>query len=186
MGLMKIFQKVNECEPSKMITAFTGRVFSNTEKCDEELAYDDLDASYKDLYVRSTEICKMLGEQKKINSQLLTERSSHLTKILELNNEVTLLNSQLEQVKKQVRMMTTGNGVLDEILEGQVKGKPNGIGFDYEPLNQKQRNMNFAYALDDHGMISKQKQDKDIKFVGAAGTDVTSTSKPMLKHPEEH
>jgi len=31
--------------------------------------------------------------------------------------------------------MITGTVVLDKILEGQVKGKPNGIGFDYEPLN---------------------------------------------------
>jgi len=105
-------------------------------------------------------ICKMLEEQKKINSKLLTERSSHLTKISELNDEVTLLNSQLEHVKKQVRMMTTGTGVLDKILEGKVKVKPNGIGFDYEPLNQKQRNRNFAYDLEDHGLIRKQKQDK--------------------------
>jgi len=46
--------------------------------------------------------------------------------------------------------------------------------------------MNFAYALEDHGLIRKQKQDKDIKFVGAAGTNVGTISKPMLKHPEEH
>jgi hypothetical protein len=83
-------------------------------------------------------------------------------------------------------MITTGTSVLDKILEGQVKGKPNGIGFDYEPLHQKQRNMNFAYALEDHGLIRKQKQNKYIKFVGVAGTNVVSISKPMLKHFEEH
>jgi hypothetical protein len=44
--------------------------------------------------------------------------------------------------------------------------------------------MNFAYALEDHGLIRKQKHDKDIKFVGAAGTYVAS--KTMLKHSQGH
>ena len=107
-----ILESVSEYEPLKRVNAFTGIVCSDTESCDEELAYDDLAASYKDLSFRSTEICKMLGEQKKINSQLLTERSSHLTKISELNNEVTLLNSQLEQIKQQVEMMTNNTTVI--------------------------------------------------------------------------
>jgi hypothetical protein len=33
-------------------------------------------------------------------------------------------------------MLNKSSNVFDEILEGQVKGKPNGIGFDYEHLNQ--------------------------------------------------
>lgn len=88
----------------------------------------------------------MLEEQKKINSQLLAERSNHLAKISELNDEVRLLNSQFDHIKKQVKMMTTGTSTLDEILEGQVKENPNGIGFDYNPLNQRKQNHNFAYT----------------------------------------
>lgn len=57
-----ISERISECESAKKVTALTGRVFSDTESCDEELAYDDLATSYKDLYVRSPEICKMLGE----------------------------------------------------------------------------------------------------------------------------
>jgi len=128
----------------------------------------------------------MIGEQKKISNQLLTERSNHLAKISELNDEVTLLNSQHEQVKKQVGMMTTDSGIPDEMSQGQDKGRANGIGFDYEPLNQKQRNRKFAYASEDHGMIRKEKQDKDIKIIDPSGTDVASTSKTMLKPPQEH
>jgi hypothetical protein len=45
-----------------------------------------------------------------------------------------LLNSQLDNVFKQVRMMTNGIDVLDRMLEGQVMGKPNGIGFTHEHL----------------------------------------------------
>jgi len=63
-----ISDKDNEYEPTKRVAAFIGRVFSDTDSCDEELVYDDLAASYKELYFRSAEICKLLGEQKKINS----------------------------------------------------------------------------------------------------------------------
>jgi len=58
-----ISDKDSEHEPAKRIASLTRRVFSNTDSCDEELAYDDLAASYKDLYFRSAEICKKLGEQ---------------------------------------------------------------------------------------------------------------------------
>jgi len=165
---------------TNQVNAMTGRVSSDTKSCDEELDYDELVASYKGLYVKSAEICKMLEEQKKINSQILAERSNHLAKISELNDEVRLLNSQFEHIKKQVKMMTTGASTLDEILEGQVKENPNGIGFDYNPLNQKQQNHNFAYTLEDHGMIRNEKQ--DIRVTVATGINTASTSKIMLQY----
>ena len=108
------------------------------------------------------------------------------TKISELNDEVTLLNSQLEQVKKQVEMMTDDSTILDDMTEGQGKRKANGIGFDYKPLNQKQRNRKFAYALEDHGMIRKGEHDKDVKVIDPSGIDVASTNKIMLKHSQGH
>jgi hypothetical protein len=46
-----ISRKINEYESLKRVTTLTGRVFFDTESCDEELAYDDLATSYKDLYV---------------------------------------------------------------------------------------------------------------------------------------
>lgn len=61
---------------TKQITAMTVRVSSETESCYEELVYDELVASYKGLYAKSTEICQMLEEQKKENGQLLAERSN--------------------------------------------------------------------------------------------------------------
>jgi len=80
--------------------------------------------------------------------------------------------------------MTNGTSTLDDILEGQVKEKPNGIGFDYNLLNQKQHNRIFAYTLEDRGMIIKEKQ--DISFVVAIGINIASTSKLMLQHSGEH
>jgi len=126
----------------------------------------------------------MLEEQKKINSQLLGERSNHLAKISELNDEVRLRNSQFEHIKKQVKVMTTGTSTLDEILEGQVKKNPNGIGFDYNPLNQRQQNRKSAYTPEDHGMIRKEKQDISVTY--AIGRNTPSTNKIILQHSGTH
>jgi len=55
----------DESNFTKQENVMTGRVSSDTESCDEKLDYDELAASYKGLYARSAEICKMLKEQKR-------------------------------------------------------------------------------------------------------------------------
>jgi len=96
-----------ENERAKNATALTGVYVSDAESGDEELTYEELVISYKKLYTKSEDICKMFEKQKKIISQLQIERDSHLAKISELNDEVTQLNSQLLHLKKQVKTMTT-------------------------------------------------------------------------------
>ena len=91
---------------------------------------------------------------------MLTERSNHLAKILELNNEVILLNTQLNQIKKQAEIVTNDTIILDEVTEDHNKRKANGIEFDYKPLNLRQSNINVSYASEDHGMIKNEKHDK--------------------------
>jgi len=120
----------------------------------------------------------------KINSQLLAGRSNHLAKISELNDEVRLLNSQFEHTKKQVKMMTTGTSTLDEILEGQVKEKPNGIRFDYNHLNRKQHNRNSAYKREDHRTIRKEKH--NVCVIEVTKINIASTSKRMSQHSGAH
>jgi hypothetical protein len=131
-------EKGVENESTKHVAALTGRVLSDDESCHEDLVYDELVVSYKKLNDKNTDTCKQLEKQKNITNQLEKERISHPAKISELINEVNLLNSQLSHVMKQVKMMTTGTNVLDEILEGQIQGKPNGIGFIPEHKNQNQ------------------------------------------------
>jgi len=178
--------KDSEYEPVKRVAAFTGRVFSDTESCDEELTYDDLAASYKELYFRSAEICKFLGEQKKINSQLLTERSNHLAKILELNNEVILLNSQLDQIKKQTKIMLNDTTIPEEVTEDHIVTKAKGIKFDYKPLNLRQRIKHVRYASEDHGMLKIEEHDQKSKLIGSVGTNVGSVNKILLKYSQGH
>jgi len=80
---------------------------SDVESCDEELTYEELVISYRKLYNINEEVCKLLEKQKKDIRQLHAERSNHLAKKSELFDEVTQLNSQLEHIRKQVKMITT-------------------------------------------------------------------------------
>jgi len=129
---------------------------SDTDSCDEIISYEDLAISYNELIARNTEMCQLVEEQEKTISHQEAEKRDHLEKISEINDEVIQLNSQLEHVKKQVRMMTTCTNVLEEILKGQRKENPKGTAFDYKTLNKKQRNKNSAYAPEDCGMVRKQ------------------------------
>jgi len=85
-----------------------------------------------------------------------------------------LLNSQLDHVLKQVRMMTIGTNVLDKMLEGQIKGKPNGIGFSHEHLRQEHQNSSYAQALEYYHKAKKSKPVGKIKFVASTRTDDTT------------
>jgi len=114
------------------------------------------------------------------------EKIGHLAKISELNNGVNQLNSQLNHVMKQVKMMTTRTDVLDEILEGQIQGKPNEIGFASKHPNQNQQTKTFDQALTEYGMVKKKKLVKNIKFVASIRTNDPTVSEDMLQHPKEH
>jgi len=143
-------------ESAKHVTALTGRVMSDIESYDEEPSYDELVVSYNELIAKNTDMSQMLEKQEDIINMLQDAWSENLVKISELNDEVTQLNSQLEHIKKQVRMMTTGTNVLEEIIEVKNKEKSEGADFNYIALNKKQRNRNSAYALEDCGMVKKQ------------------------------
>lgn len=131
----------------------------------------------------NVDTCKQLEEQRETINHLQKERIGHLTKILELKNKVFLLNSQLENVLNQVRMMTTGTDVLDKMLESQIKGKPGGIGFTHEHLRQEYHNSSYSHALEYYQKDRKKKHVRKIKFVASSKTGDTTVEKPMLEHP---
>jgi hypothetical protein len=137
-----------ESESAKHVTAMTGRIVSEFESSDEYLHYKELTVSYNNQEVINADTCKQLEEQRETINHLQKERIGHLTRISELNNKVILLNSQLENVLKQVIMMTTGFDVLDKMLEGQIEGKPNGIGFSHEHLRQEHQNSSYSQSLE--------------------------------------
>ena len=121
-----------DSDAAKRVSAMTGRVESGSENEDSDYEKVTVSYGYQDIHDESTS--RHVMEQEEIINHLQEERIGHLTKISDLNKEVILLNSQLDNVLKQVRMMTTGTDVLDRMLEGQVIGKPNGVGFTHEHL----------------------------------------------------
>jgi len=70
-----------ENEYSKNVTTLTGIYMFDAESGDEKLTYEELAISYKELYTKSENICKLLEKQKKTISQLYIKRNNHLTKI---------------------------------------------------------------------------------------------------------
>ncbi|MCH86967.1 gag-protease polyprotein [Trifolium medium] len=127
-----------ENESAKHVHALTGICASDTKSCDDELSYEELATTYKYFFNRSTDLCKALEKQKKINGELQAERQDHLAKIVELNTEVIKLNTDLGLVKKHARMMIgKGTEEFEEMLKKQVLGKSKPIGFDYERVNQR-------------------------------------------------
>jgi hypothetical protein len=173
-----------ESDAAKRVNAITGRVESESNNEDPDYEKVNVSYGYQDIHDANTS--RRLIEQEEIINQLQQERISHLGKITDLNKEVMLLNSQLDNVFKKVRMMTTGTDVLDRMLEGQVIGKANGIGFTHEHLKQEQQNSSYVQALEHYQKAKKGKPVRKIKFVASIRTDSTADKGPKLEHPAEH
>ncbi|MCI26438.1 gag-protease polyprotein, partial [Trifolium medium] len=76
-----------ESEAAKHITVLTGVVTSDTESCDEEVSYEELAATYKELCFKTEDVCRALEKQKKMTVQLQAERYDNLAKIDELHKK---------------------------------------------------------------------------------------------------
>ena len=82
-------------------------------------------------------------------------------------------------------MMTTRTDVLDKMLEIQVKGKPNGIGFTHEYLKQEHQSSSYVQALEQYHKAKKGKPVKKIEFVASTRIGSTTVKEQMLEHPVE-
>jgi hypothetical protein len=97
---------------------------------------------------------------------LRIERDVHLSKISKLNNEVTQLTSQLEDVKEQLKRINSSTNMYDKPVEEQGPRKPKAFGFDYKAINRQQQGK---------------------KFIPTEGTTYDpKLSSPMLQHPKKH
>ena len=86
--------------------------------------------TYKKFCIRSTEVCVQNEKQSKLIIKLEAEKRANLETISHLEGEVQLLNSQLNQMTKSVKMLTNGIDKLEEILQiGQNVGNKSGLGF---------------------------------------------------------
>jgi len=117
--------------------AFTWKCEFDDESCDEGLSYEEHAESYKLLYVKCEEVCKIGENQKKVISNLRLEKEKLLSNISRLQDEV-IVDLKLENMTKHVRMLNNGYNVLDEILQvGKTSGNMKGIGFDYGTMNKE-------------------------------------------------
>jgi hypothetical protein len=63
-----------EGETCKFITALTGTCIFDGESCVGEVSYEELSESYKELCIRSEEVCKNNERQKNLILQLQSEK----------------------------------------------------------------------------------------------------------------
>ncbi|PNY13324.1 gag-protease polyprotein [Trifolium pratense] len=121
-----------------------------------------------ELCLRSEEVCRTLEKQKKVIGQLQAKKYDNLSKISELNNEVTQLNSKLEHMKKQLVLMHNNTDALDESLDKQISGKPKGIGFNY------------------HGLNKEKDYNRELKYMPSKEAYDPTMSRQLLQHPKQH
>jgi hypothetical protein len=119
-----------EGKSAKHVTALTSVCASDDDSSGDELTFDELAASYKELCVKSAEVRVQGEKQKNLIKELEDEKKKHLTVIDGLNGEITLLTSKLDQMTKSIRMLNKGTDTLEEILKvGQKSGAMSGLGF---------------------------------------------------------
>lgn len=86
--------KSEEKTDNKLIT-FTEKYEFGSESSDEEITDEELVERYKHLYSQWKESCMVGEKQKKTMSALLLEKEKLVSTITGLEEEITLLNSQL-------------------------------------------------------------------------------------------
>ncbi|GAU23282.1 hypothetical protein TSUD_281770 [Trifolium subterraneum] len=139
-----------EFEAAKHVRVLTGIVESDTESCDEELTFEELATTYKELYLISVDKCREIEKLKKINSQLKADQARNISRIEELQIKVNHLTSDLDEANKEIDLLNvnvgrlrkysemlnkTGDEKLDEILEHH-KRRPKFTGISYENVNK--------------------------------------------------
>ncbi|GAU48358.1 hypothetical protein TSUD_282610 [Trifolium subterraneum] len=139
-----------EFEAAKHVRFLTGIVESDTESCDEELTFEELATTYKELCLVSVDKCREIEKLKKINSQLKADQARNISRIEELQIKVNHLTSDLDEANKEIDLLNvnvgrlrkysemlnkTGDEKLDEILEHH-KRRPKFTGISYENVNK--------------------------------------------------
>ncbi|CAJ2661891.1 unnamed protein product [Trifolium pratense] len=104
-----------ETDTAKSIHALTGVCTSDTESCDEELTFDELAESYKELCLRSEEVCRISEKQKETISKLQTERIVNLTKISEIGVKCEEGLKTIEEQKAIIANLETDK--LEQLAE---------------------------------------------------------------------
>ncbi|KAK2444414.1 hypothetical protein QL285_015442 [Trifolium repens] len=182
-------------EVANRVTAFTSKYESSEDSCDEDASYEELASSYRELCVRSAELCKIGEKQQRIIAQLQAEKEEllstisslqnksektellatiselqnekdeFLTTITGLNSEVSMLTCKLDSMRKSFKLLNNGTDKLDEILQNER-----------DPKDMKGVGCNFR---------TKQNHNSR-KFVPTQESYDSTMSGQMPQHPKHH
>ncbi|KAI5429240.1 hypothetical protein KIW84_034020 [Lathyrus oleraceus] len=105
MSLAATWSDESETEESaNLVTTLTGRWGSDEDSSDDEVTFEELATTYKNLCIKSAEVCKQVESQKKVITQLENEKVEHLETISKLKTEEVVMYSKLDesQIQKKV------------------------------------------------------------------------------------
>jgi hypothetical protein len=134
-------------ESAKQVIALTGVHISDVEsEEDNVMTYDELEVTYRDLLIEHEQVCWALKKQKRTISQLVAENNVLSGKLSKVHIEVTRLNSQMNELKKQVSQLNPGTDLLEKILEKVPTVRMKSVGFDYKLLNKLQPSQDTKFS----------------------------------------
>jgi hypothetical protein len=153
-----------ETAPAHHVSTLTGVCYSDTDYDDEEVTFEQLASTYKELCFKSEEVCRTNEKQKVIINELRSEKVQLQAKVTSLESEIELLSTNLNNMTKSVKMLNNGTDKLDELLMvGKNAGDSTGIGYQ-----------------------NNQKENSETKFVPAQKkfepSRIWSHSTPHQKH----
>jgi hypothetical protein len=144
-------EEESDDESARHVTALTGIQVTDAESDDDDgrMSYEDLVITYQQLLTSYNEACRVLEKQKKTISQLQIEKTNQSDKLSEAHNEVTQLNAQMDELKKQASQQIP---VTDSFEKSSVEVptiRTNSIGYDYKVLNKLQQNLETKFKSDE-------------------------------------
>lgn len=98
----------NEEKTTNRVMTFTGKYKSDSEANDEDISDEELVETYKILYSKWKEACIVGDKLKKNISAFHQKKEKLVSTITGLEDEVTLINSKLENMKIYFRMWKNG------------------------------------------------------------------------------
>lgn len=114
--------------------AYFEKYEAESESSDKDMTNEELTAKYRIL------LTKVDNHKQNING-LLQEKVKQTPTISNMEEEVALLNSELENMTKSICMLNNGSDMLDEILEvGKMSRNLKGIWFDPRSMIKKDIN----------------------------------------------
>jgi hypothetical protein len=132
-----------------------------SDSSDDEMSEEELAETYKLMFNKWKELCIVCEKQKKnINTlaqeniklkqgsmckehedliqSLCLEKKKLQDENISLQEEVSLLESKLDSLKKSLRLLNNGTDALDSLLEESNAGRSKkGIGFEYNETNKE-------------------------------------------------